>query len=109
MFATATTEDEVLVQYGDFVLRRHNKTRALGNHKPETEYLGYSTTAFYFYNLCDCTDPPAINQKTGHPDAHNRQTCSKGGSAIDPKYLADAGEPVRQSHHHISLQPHLLV
>ena len=40
--------------FGDFLLARHNKTRARGNHKQETEYIGYSTTAFYFYNLCDC-------------------------------------------------------
>ena len=45
-----------LFEYGDYVLSRHSKKRALGNHKTETEYLGYSTTAFYFYNLCDCLD-----------------------------------------------------
>ena len=37
-----------LFEYGDFLLSRHGKQRALGNHKTETEYLGYSTTAFYF-------------------------------------------------------------
>jgi hypothetical protein len=45
-----------LFEYGDYVLSRHSKKRALGSHKTETEYLGYSTTAFYFYNLCDCLD-----------------------------------------------------
>ena len=45
-----------LFEYGDYVLSRHSKKRALGNHKTETEYLGYSTTAFYFYNLCDWCD-----------------------------------------------------
>ena len=30
-----------LMEFGDYLLARHNKTRALGNHKPETEYTQY--------------------------------------------------------------------
>ena len=37
-----------LMEFGDFLLDRHNKTRAQGDHKPETQYIGYSTTAYYF-------------------------------------------------------------
>jgi hypothetical protein len=82
-----------LMQFGDFLLARHNKTRALGNHKQETEYLGYSTTAFYFYNLCDCLDTPASTARSGPgiPDPHNRQTCTK--SPIPAKYLNGASTP----------------
>ena len=41
-----------LMSFGDFVLKRHGKARARGDHKKETEFIGYSTTAYYFYNLC---------------------------------------------------------
>ena len=37
-----------LMEFGDFVLPRHNKTRAKGHIRPETQYIGYSTTAYYF-------------------------------------------------------------
>lgn len=40
-----------LMEFGDFLLAKHNKTRAQGDHKPETQYIGYSTTAYYF---CEC-------------------------------------------------------
>ena len=84
-----------LFEYGDFVLARHNKVRALGNHTTEMEYLGYSTTAFYFYNLCDCLEKPASNAKNNFtaPDPHNRQTCSAGQSLIPSKYLQKAATP----------------
>lgn len=36
-----------LMEFGDFLLARHGKTRARGDIKRETEYIGYSTTAFY--------------------------------------------------------------
>ena len=56
-----------------------------GSYNTETTYLGYSTTAFYFYNLCDCTDVPAPSAKSaGKPDSHNRQTCSKGRTNPNP-------------------------
>jgi hypothetical protein len=86
-----------LFEYGDYVLSRHSKTRARGDHKTETEYLGYSTTAFYFYNLCDCLDVPvcvgeaACNKSNGLPSAHNRQTCVN--SPIPSKYLQEAAKP----------------
>jgi hypothetical protein len=57
------------------------------------EHLGYSTTAFYFYNLCDCLEKPASNAKTNFPDPHNRQTCSAGQSPIPSKYLQKAATP----------------
>ena len=84
-----------LFEYGDYVLKRHNKVRALGNHTTEMEYLGYSTTAFYFYNLCDCLEKPASNKKNGFstPDPHNRQTCSTGQSPIPTQYLQRAATP----------------
>ena len=63
-----------LAEYGDFVLARHGKSRPRGNHTAETTFLGYSTTGFYFYNLCDCTDPL--------PSPHKRTTCSAAGSAL---------------------------
>ena len=81
-----------LAAFGDFLLARHNKTRALGNIKTETEYIGYSTTAFYFYNLCDCLDVPAATTKSaGKPDPHNRQTCEH--SPIPAHFLAEAATP----------------
>ena len=52
-----------LFSYGDYVLARHAKARARGSHTIETTYLGYSTTGYYFYNLCDCTDVPAATPK----------------------------------------------
>lgn len=58
-----------LAEYGDFVLSRHGKSRAIGNHTTETTYLGYSTTGFYFYNLCDCQDPMK-------EDTHRRTHCT---------------------------------
>ena len=33
-----------LTEYGDFVLTRHNKTRAGPNHTNEVAHIGYSTT-----------------------------------------------------------------
>jgi hypothetical protein len=84
-----------LFEYGDYVLARHSKARALGNHTVEMEYLGYSTTAFYFYNLCDCLEKPAANARNNFsaPDPHNRQTCSKGQSPIPSRYLQRAATP----------------
>jgi len=63
-----------LAEYGDFVLGRHRKARALGNHTREASHLGYSTTGYYFYNLCDCRD---VMDNT-----HKRTNCSAAGSAI---------------------------
>jgi hypothetical protein len=81
-----------LLQFGDFLLARHNKTRARGDHKVESEYIGYSTTGFYFYNLCDCLDTPAPSPFTGgKPDPHNRRTCVN--SPIAAKYLQKAATP----------------
>ena len=41
--------------------------------------------AFYFYNLCDCTDPaPKIN---GKPNPHMRRNCTARGSPIPSQYL----------------------
>ena len=37
-----------LFEYGDFLLERHSKQRAVGNHTTEVEYLGYGGTAYYF-------------------------------------------------------------
>ena len=56
-----------LFSYGDYVLARHKKVRARGSHNTETAFLGYSTTGFYFYNLCDCTDVPAPTAKCVAP------------------------------------------
>jgi hypothetical protein len=66
------------------VLARHSKTRAVGDHNLETQYLGYSTTAFYFYNLCDCANP-----KAAAADTHNRFKCASAGgsSPIPSQYL----------------------
>jgi hypothetical protein len=81
-----------LMEFGDFLLARHNKARAGGQHNTETTFLGYSTTAFYFYNLCDCLDePPPTAVSGGKPDAHNRQSCAH--SPIPPRYLAKAATP----------------
>eukprot|EP00936_MAST-01D_sp_MAST-1D-sp1_P001500 g1500.t1 len=63
-----------LAEYGDFVLARHSKARPLGNHTQEASHLGYSTTGYYFYNLCDCSDEME--------NTHKRTTCSAQGSAI---------------------------
>ena len=63
-----------LAEYGDFVLARHGKARPAGNHTNEAATLGYSTTGYYFYNLCDCTDVME--------SPHKRTTCSAAGSAI---------------------------
>jgi hypothetical protein len=84
-----------LFEFGDFVLARHSKARALGNHTNEMEHLGYSTTAFYFYNLCDCLEAPALNAKNNFsaPVPHNRQTCSAGHSPIPSRYLQKATTP----------------
>ena len=81
-----------LVEFGDFLLDRHGKTRARGDHVTETEYIGYSTTGYYFYNLCDCLDKSSHTSKSdGIPDAHNRQTCTN--SPIPPRFLQDAAKP----------------
>jgi|EP01047_Picozoa_sp_COSAG01_P013065 hypothetical protein len=81
-----------LTTFGDFLLARHNKTRARGDIKTETEYIGYSTTAYYFYNLCDCLDVPAATPKSaGKPDPHNRKTCEH--SPIPARFLAEAATP----------------
>jgi hypothetical protein len=45
-----------LAEYGDYVLARHDKTRAGPNITNEVAHIGYSTTGFYFYNFCDCLD-----------------------------------------------------
>ena len=58
-----------LSEYGDYVLTYHGKARSGPTVTREVEYLGYSTTGFYFYNLCDCLDES--------PDAHNRHNCTK--------------------------------
>ena len=63
-----------LAEYGDFILSRHKKQRPLGNHTIESAYLGYSTTGYYFYNLCDCSDPI--------DNPHQRTNCTAAGSAI---------------------------
>ena len=79
-----------LMEFGDFLLTRHGKTRARGDIKRETEYIGYSTTAFYFYNLCDCLDEPvATPLSKGKPDPHNRKTCER--SPIPSKWLHAPG------------------
>ena len=60
----------------------------------EYRYIGYSTTSFYFYNLCDCLDKPAPSTRSkppGQPDPHNRQTCTN--SPIPSTYLVDAAKP----------------
>ena len=81
-----------LMEFGDFLLKRHGKTRAAGDIRPETTYIGYSTTAYYFYNLCDCLDePPATAKSAGQPDVHNRQSCAN--SPIPPRFLKDAATP----------------
>lgn len=36
--------NDALFAYGDYVLKRHGKTRAAGDIRTETAYLGYSTT-----------------------------------------------------------------
>jgi hypothetical protein len=83
-----------LMTFGDFLLARHNKTRARGDHNQETAFLGYSTTGFYFYNLCDCLDEPRPTAVSGgKPDPHNRQTCSS--SPIPARFLKDAATPGR--------------
>ena len=81
-----------LMEFGDFLLKRHGKTRAAGDIRPETTYIGYSTTAYYFYNLCDCLDePPATAKSAGQPDVHNRQSCAN--SPIPSHFLKDAATP----------------
>ena len=66
------------------------KTRAHGAIKRETEYIGYSTTAFYFYNLCDCLDRPVPTPLSkGLPDPHNRKTCDR--SPIPAEHLRAPG------------------
>ena len=80
--------NSALFAYGDFVLDRHSKQRAKGNHNVETTYVGYSTTAFYFYNLCDCAGP------VGQP-VHNRERCHSigGKSPIPAQYLDRSAIP----------------
>jgi hypothetical protein len=81
-----------LMEFGDFLLARHNKTRTRGDHKPETAYIGYSTTGYYFYNLCDCLDKPVPTAVSGgKPDPRNRQTCVN--SPIPARFLQEAATP----------------
>ena len=48
-------------------LDRHNKTRAQGDHKPETQYIGYSTTAYYFCEIQPTRPtPPPPEMKRRH-------------------------------------------
>eukprot|EP00658_Telonema_sp_P-2_P083811 TRINITY_DN9171_c0_g1_i1.p1 TRINITY_DN9171_c0_g1~~TRINITY_DN9171_c0_g1_i1.p1 ORF type:complete len:350 (-),score=65.30 TRINITY_DN9171_c0_g1_i1:47-1096(-) len=82
-----------LFEYGDFQLALHGKERARGNHTRETAYLGYSTTAFYFYNLCDCLDPAPLDPATGKPNAHSRWNCSLKGSSIPSRFLSRSAVP----------------
>ena len=65
--------NNALMKYGDFLLARHDKKRALGDHNELTTHIGYSTTAFYFYNLCDCNGPAPL--KDGKPSVHIRNRC----------------------------------
>ena len=85
--------NSALLSFGDFVLSRHGKQRARGDHNVETTYLGYSTTAFYFYNLCDCQGPPnyPVDPKTGaFTGVHNRERCdSVGGKSPIPAECKD--------------------
>merc|ERR1711969_283112 len=64
-----------LFEYGDFLLSRHGKQRALGNHKTETEYLGYSTTAFYFCAPHAGRSPP--NPRTPRLRRLSRLLCAQ--------------------------------
>lgn len=73
--------NSALLAHGDFLMARHNKTRAKGDHNVETQYLGYSTTAWYFYNLCDCIGPGPVDPKTGKPNSHNRKQCASVGTS----------------------------
>jgi hypothetical protein len=94
-----------LLEYGDFVLSRHKKARAQGNHTREVEYLGYSGTAYYFYDLCDCVDDPRQDCEIAPCDDKGiafgnlqagtelRKTCKPGRSPIPPKYLQGAATP----------------
>ena len=87
-----------LFEYGDFVLSRHSKSRAQGDHTTETEFLGYSGTSYYFYNLCDCLDDPRPScqgppcERAGaQPGTELRRSCST--SPIPSRFLADAATP----------------
>ena len=98
-----------LFEYGDFVLSRHGKSRALGNHTTEAEFLGYSGTSYYFYNLCDCLDDPRPSckgppcKKAGaQPGTELRQTCRT--SPIPAKYLQDAAAASRGRRQLVSLE-----
>ena len=79
-----------LFAFGDFVLGHYSKDRARGDHNVETTYIGYSTTAFYFYNLCDCAGP--VGQAV-----HNRERCASigGTSPIPAKYLSRSAKQVK--------------
>jgi hypothetical protein len=61
----------------------------------DTRYLGYSTTAFYFYNLCDCIGPGPIDPKSGKPSAHNRKVCASADhtSPIPAEFLTRSAQP----------------
>ena len=72
-----------LFQYGDAQLAYYGKQRARGDARPEARYLGYSTTAFYFYNQCDCLDP-APKDPSGRPNPHVRRSCGAKGAASTP-------------------------
>lgn len=40
--------------WGDAVMQWHGKKRTALDHDVFVSHLGYSTTAYYFYNQCDC-------------------------------------------------------
>jgi len=60
-----------LFEFGDFQMARHNKQRARGDHKIETQFIGYSTTAHQ--DPCICCEylkqisavNPEVNLSTG--------------------------------------------
>lgn len=45
-----------LAEYGDYVLTRHNKTRAGPNHTNEVAHIGYSTTGGFAVSLSSCLE-----------------------------------------------------
>ena len=85
--------NSALLKFGDFLLARHGKQRARGDHNTLTRYIGYSTTAFYFYNLCDCNGPAP--KQGGKPNIHIRERCvtDGGSSPIPTEFLSKSAKP----------------
>eukprot|EP01084_Bolivina_argentea_P257640 434102_1 len=102
-----------LYEYGDILLAKSNvkqRPNILGNIGPSNrikDYIGYSTTAFYFYNPCDCY---TFNE-SAHLECNAQNTAFKNCKTYQDTLIAYNNDMISTigKTHTYSVMNHLLI